>query len=188
MTIVDYYNGFRDRLVGDYLSRNERVVAALVFAKEALGDAQTILDVGCGIGWTTDELEATGLDISPVLIETAREMFDRRFVVSEFAAWDPEPFDTVVMIDVYEHFPRESRPAVHQRIRQTGARRVVLTVPTPEALQYARDNNIELQPVDEDVTDADIQHLADDLDGKVAVNRTVTVSRPNDYRHVLIEC
>jgi len=55
-------------------------------------------------------------------------------------------------------------------------------------MQYARDNSIPLQPIDEDVTDADIGAVAADLDGHIVVNRRVTVWRPNDYRHVLITC
>lgn len=191
---VAFYNGFRDRLVEDYHVRNRRVVMALDFAKHTLAGCRTVLDVGCGIGWTTHELadtktEVVGLDISPALIRTARAMFPaHRFVTTEFVAWQPEPVDAVVMIDVYEHFPLADRPAVHRQIRDTGATRLVMTVPTPEAMQYARDNSIPLQPIDEDVTDADIGAVAADLDGHIVVNRRVTVWRPNDYRHVLITC
>jgi trans-aconitate methyltransferase len=194
LTTVDYYNGFRDRLVNDYAVRNSRVVAALAFAQAQLEDARTVLDVGCGIGWTTHELannnrEVIGLDISPVLVHTARTMFPAHtFIAADFTSSFPVTVDAVVMIDVYEHFPRYDRPTVHRQIQRTGARRVVLTVPTPEALQYARDNHIPLQPVDEDVTDTDIDTLARDIGGDVTTNELVSISRPNDYRHVLITC
>lgn len=194
MSVVAYYDGFRERLLEDYEVGNRRVVAALEFAKEALADARTILDVGCGIGWSSHELamtgaSVTGLDISPVLIETARGRFGHlcEFQVGDFTEWKARSFDAVLMIDVYEHFPRQNRPQVHERIRQTGARRLVLTVPMPQAQQFARDNGIPLQPIDEDVTDEDIATLARDVSGQVLVNRTVSIWRDDDYRHVVVE-
>lgn len=196
MTIAAYYNGFRGRLVEDYQIRNRRVVAALEFAKDALADAGTVLDVGCGIGWTTSELAqqghtVTGLDISPVLIGTARDMFeydDRcTFTVGDFATADLPTVDAVLMVDVYEHFPREQHPEVHRQIRKTGCELVALTIPTPETQQRARDAGIELQPIDEDITDTDIDRLAEDIGGVVMVNRRVSVWADNDYRHVLVQ-
>lgn len=189
MLTAEFYDSFVGRLVEDYRGGNARVEAALVFAREACGDCRSVLDVGCGIGWTTDELEAVGLDISPALIGEARLLFpERRFILADFARWEPERFDVVVLIDVYEHFPSVDRAAVHEVLRGTGARRIVLTVPTPEAQQYARDHGIPLQPIDEDVTDADLDQLAADVGGTVTVNRRVSIWRPNDYRHVLIQC
>lgn len=195
MTVVAYYDAFRERLIEDFHVRNKRVVAALEFAKDTLAGSTSILDVGCGIGWSSNEMavagaQVTGLDVSPRLVEAADEMFGERcqFVVADFTAWEPDgPYDAVLMIDVYEHFPRETRASVHDRIRCTQATRVALTVPTPRAQQFARDHGIPLQPVDEDVTDEAVQQMARDLGGRVVVNREVTVWRPGDYRHVLIE-
>lgn len=193
-TVSAYYDAFCERLVEDYEIQNRRVVAALEFTEDALGDAESVLDVGCGIGWSSSYLAERGLtvlgiDVSPVLVETAREMFGDvcEFEVADFAEFESGPFDAVVGIDVYEHFPPRSRPSVHASIRRTGARRVVLTMPTPKTQQYARDLGIPLQPIDEDVTDEDIQSLADDIGGTVSVNRTVSIWRDDDYRHVLIE-
>ena len=190
VTVADYYDGCRDSFVTGYEIRNPRVVMALAFANKHLHSARTVVDVGCGIGWTTHELDAPaviGLDISPVLTAAARTMFPhRRFVTTDFADWEPESVDAVVMIDVYEHF--SDRPAVHRKIRATGATTVVLAVPTPEAMRYARDNGIELQPIDRDVTGQDIAMLAGDIGGRVEVNELVSIWMPHDYRHVLITC
>jgi SAM-dependent methyltransferase len=193
-SVVAYYDGFRERLLEDYEVGNRRVVAAIEFAKEALAGADSVLDVGCGIGWSSQEMalmgaSVTGLDISPVLVETAREEFGHlcEFETGDFCEWKPRPFDAVLMIDVYEHFPAERRPQVHERIRATGAQRVALTVPTPWAQQYARELGIPLQPIDEAVTDEAIETLARDVSGRVLVNRTVSIWRDDDYRHVLVE-
>lgn len=188
----DYYDGFRDRLVGDYHSRNARVVAALEFATNNLSGR--VLDVGCGIGWSSFELaeagcDVTGVDFSPVLVETARAMFPHiRFVCADFAADGiGGRFDGLLMMDVYEHFPRDARSAVHDRICRLLSGPLVMTVPTVAAMQYARDHQIPLQPVDEDVTDEDIHRLVADVAGTVVVNREVTVWQPGDYRHLRID-
>lgn len=191
MGVVTYYDGFRERLLEDYRIQNKRVVAALDFAEESLGDAESVLDVGCGIGWSSDYLrergyEVTGLDLSPVLIQTARETFGGAFVCADFPTWEPQPYDAVLMIDVYEHFPRNERDRVHSRLRETGASRIVLTVPTVANFEFARANGIPLQPIDEDVTDDDLARLAEDVGGRVTVNRLVSIWREGDYRHVLV--
>ncbi|HSE44355.1 MAG TPA: class I SAM-dependent methyltransferase [Gemmatimonadales bacterium] len=191
--VASYYDGFRDRLLDDYRNGNVRVSRALTFAAEALGGAKSVLDIGCGIGWTTHELSkpgvwVTGLDISPDLIKTARGLFPLcDFICADFTQVGlSEGFDAVVMVDVYEHFPRELRPVVHDKLRSLLGERLVMTVPTPEALQYARDRGIPLQLVDEDVTQEDVEQLAADIGGKVEINELVSIWRPDDYRHVLI--
>ena len=194
MSVVAYYDAFRERLIEDYQVRNGRVVAALEFAKDSLRDARTLLDVGCGIGWTSAEMsdtgkEVTGVDISPVLINTARRQFgDRcRFIHADFAFANLGRYDAVLMVDVYEHFARDLHPVIHGHLRATVGTWLALTMPTPATQQFARDHGIELQPVDEDITDDDVEQLAADLDATVIVNREVSVWRPGDYRHVLIE-
>jgi len=180
--IARFYDSFVDRLVNDYERKNRRVVAALEFAKPNVEGS--VLDVGCGIGWTTNELGATGIDISPALIAKARSMFPQRFICTDFCEWEPEPFDSITMFDVYEHFPRDSRDRVHEQIRATGARNIVITVPTPEAVQHARDMG-RAQPIDEDVTLENITLIASSIGGKIEVNRILRIGRA-EYRHVLI--
>lgn len=192
--VAAFYDGFRDRLISDYYDGSPRVDAALEFAKAALAGVQDVLDVGCGIGWTSAEMAASGarvvgIDISPELIITARHMFGERceFIEGDFLEAAIEGrFDGILMVDVYEHFPRESRPLLHEQIDKALGERLVLTVPTPEALDYARDNDIPLQIIDEDVTEADIEQLARYLGATIEVNHIVTIYRPSDYRHVLI--
>jgi SAM-dependent methyltransferase len=187
--VVAFYDGWRDQLVRDRQVRNGRVVSALAFAKAELRDCRTILDVGCGVGWSTEEMAAsgaqvTGLDLSPVLIAEARRRVSASFICADFPSWEPDAhYDAVLMIDVYEHFRRELRPEVHRRIAETDARRLVLTVPALKTHRRGERLGV-LQPIDEPVYDEDVEQLAQDLGGEILVNRTVSVSRPRDYRHV----
>lgn len=92
----------------------------------ALAPDRRILDVGCGSGWLSEYFarlgyDVTGLDISPDLIEVARERVERipygaddetplrcRFLVhdAEGAPLDEE-FDAVVCYDSLHHFEDE---------------------------------------------------------------------------------
>jgi len=192
VSTAGYYDEYREQLLLDYYGGNPRVEAALKFVETSLDGATSVLDIGSGIGWSSAEIsemgaKVTGIDISPVLVREAMHLFPHcRFEASDFSTWDSdETFDAVVMIDVYEHFSPEQRPAVHERIKRAQPKRVLLTVPTHASHAYSAKHGLQ-QPVDEDITDQQLEQLAADLGGRIVVNRTVTVWRPHDYRHVLI--
>ncbi len=92
----------------------------------ALPPASRLLDVGCGSGWLSEYFarlgyDATGLDISPDLIEVARERVERvpygadhetplrcRFLVHDVEdAPLEEQFDAVICYDSLHHFEDE---------------------------------------------------------------------------------
>jgi SAM-dependent methyltransferase/glycosyltransferase involved in cell wall biosynthesis len=92
----------------------------------ALPTDRTILDVGCGSGWLSEYFarlgyDVTGIDISPDLIEIARERVERiaygadhetplrcRFIVHDAEAPPlAEEFDAVVCYDSLHHFEDE---------------------------------------------------------------------------------
>lgn len=190
---VAYYNGWRERLLQDYQQGNERVQAAMNFAEPYLPVGGRILDVGCGIGWTScwlaDHGDVTAVDISPVLIRTARELFgaSARFIVADISRLIlGGHFDTITMFDVYEHIPRDRYQQLHSRLADWLRGTLILTCPTLATQQYARDHEIALQPVDEDITDTDIADLAGAVNGEIVVDHSVSVWRTDDYRHVVI--
>ena len=94
----------------------------LVEVAEGL-DRGTALDLGCGQGrnalWLASlGFTVTGLDLSPIAIEQAREMaavqgLDARFEAVNLMAWDPDGqvWDLVVL--AYIHLPEDMRKAVH---------------------------------------------------------------------------
>src|SRR5688572_8228080 len=92
----------------------------------ALRPGARILDAGCGSGWLCEYFarfgyDVTGIDISPALIDLARERLQRvpydvdhetplrhRFVVHDIESTPlPENFDAVICYDALHHFENE---------------------------------------------------------------------------------
>ena len=83
----------------------------------------TVLDLGCGQGrnalWLASQgFAVTGLDLSPVAIEQAREVaaeqgLDAAFEAVNLMAWQPDGqvWDLVVL--AYIHLPEDMRKAIH---------------------------------------------------------------------------
>ncbi|MFN2453639.1 MAG: class I SAM-dependent methyltransferase [Pyrinomonadaceae bacterium] len=91
-----------------------------------LRSGQTVLDVGCGPGWLSEFLarfgyDVTGIDISPAMIEVARERLQRvpygvapgmplryRFLAHDIeAAPLAQTFDAIICYDALHHFANE---------------------------------------------------------------------------------
>ena len=199
-----YYNAdFPRKLLRDYAYGNPRVEMAMAFLIAHLPmRIARVLDIGSGLGWTTSEIhrarpgaEILGLDLSARHVELATALFGREgvsFAVQDVASWEAVPdvrFDAVTMVDVYEHIPRTARTALHRRIRGLLAMdaAILLTFPSVSHQEYLRKEvPAELQPVDEDVTEADLQQLAEEVGGRLLLFRPVTVWRPDDYVHAVV--
>ncbi|MBN2579620.1 MAG: glycosyltransferase [Pirellulales bacterium] len=198
-----YYDSFVRKLLADYWGDNPRTAAALRHALRWIPeDARRILDVGCGLGWSTRELAdhfpraaILGVDLSPQLSDVARRLTTQgnvRFQAGDFTAGienNDARYDAAVLIDVYEHFPAADRPKVHGALARllTDQALVILTFPTPRHQAMLRSRYPDrLQPVDEDVTFDDLQRLARDLGGETAFYREVDIWQKGDYGHAVI--
>ncbi len=199
-----FYDGFQEKLITDYLLSNPRIVAAIRFMQEHIQpESAALLDIGCGMGWSTYEFarffpEATvlGVDISSELIGLAGRMFShpnlsyQKVDVTSDAFSLERAFDAITLIDVYEHIPVSDRDGFHQHLRRLLSNRgqVLIASPTPLHQQWLREHAPEgLQPVDEDVTLEDMQALARSLDGQLTVFHYRSVWNTNDYFHALVE-
>ena len=111
---VAFYDRFARKLLADYASGNPRTEQAILFAISMLpGDRIEVLDIGCGIGWSTSEIASNhpdarvrGVDLSPRLVATARSLFGgeprTRFEVCDFIEDKIEDeVDAIVLLDVY---------------------------------------------------------------------------------------
>jgi SAM-dependent methyltransferase len=91
-----------------------------VFARLGIGPGASILDVGCGGGWTTAFLAEAGflpvgVDIAPAALDVARERAQRWEIGAEFVEADVEDFwlartfDAALVYDALHHCDRVDR-------------------------------------------------------------------------------
>lgn len=201
--VEQYYDGFLRRLTIDYLVGNARVEAALAMLLRRLPPTvDSILDMGCGLGWTSYEMarafpsaQVLGVDLSATLVNNAERIFRRpnlsyrKLDLTAPAALERR-FDAVTLIDVYEHIPREERIAFHRRLsallEPTG--RVLITCPTVHYQAWlARNDEASLQPVDEDVSAVDLLRLAEEVEGELTLCSYESIWHSNDYLHAVVE-
>jgi colanic acid/amylovoran biosynthesis glycosyltransferase len=199
-SVNDFYCRFSRHLLADYVYGNPRIEAAIQYALRWISpNAQRILDVGCGIGWSTWEIKrerpeafVLGIDLSTESIRIAQDLFQGNQVVFipgdvvEAHALSEPPYDAIVMLDVYEHIARELREKFSSTLGQKlGADGMaVLTFPSLEHQHFLRARHPEgLQPIDEDVTKEDVLALARDIDAEVVDFHHVSIWRANDYVH-----
>jgi len=198
-----FYDAWTGHFLADYVYGNPRAEAAIrhVLAHIPRG-ATRIVDVGCGIGWSTWEIKRNfphafvlGVDLSEQAIEAATRLFgDSKAVfcvgdVSQLRQIQDGAFDAVVLGDVYEHIPRNCRAQFEAALRTSLADggRVILTFPSVAHQDFLRRTGGRgLQPVDEDVTFEDVRKLAEGLGGRIVTYGQMSIWRTNDYIHATI--
>lgn len=185
-----------------YVYGNQRVERAIEFALRWIPRSATaIVDIGCGIGYSTSLIKARfrtaaveGVDLSTEAIAAARRLFKGEEI--RFTACDVLDLrldvraDAAVMLDVYEHVPRATWPRLHAVLDGVLApeARLVMTTPTPALQRELRAHHPDrLQVIDEEVTERDLVALGDALGGRVVLLQQVGVWTPQDYFHVVIE-
>lgn len=201
-----FYDGYDRRLLNDYAYGNPRTERAIQFALSWIApNATRILDVGCGIGWSSWEIHrhfpnatVIGLDLSHRLIELASLLFpcdDLDFIVNDVNDLIDDSrtvscsVDTVVLLDVYEHIPVNMRPRLHSLLDRVLKHdgNVVLTFPSLRKQEFLRKHDpCGLQPIDEDVDLRAIQTLARDVCGRVSVFDEISVWANGDYNHAIV--
>jgi 2-polyprenyl-3-methyl-5-hydroxy-6-metoxy-1,4-benzoquinol methylase len=200
-----FYNEFSPKLVKDYLLGNPRIEAAIKHTLTFLNkfSSKKILDIGCGLGWSSYEYakhfpcaEVLAIDLSSELIKSANDLFSSnnlKYVVQnitakEFAEF--EKFDAIVLLDVYEHIPSEMRKAfnlaLNNILKEDGV--VILTCPSVYHQNFLREYDVAgLQPVDEDITLTTMQELAKDINAEVCFFSFNTIFRQNDYTYTVLK-
>ena len=196
-----YYD---ERVAGklrDFTQSNPRLEAAIqLIAEWAPANPSRVLEIGCGVGATSwrmarawPQAEVIATDISPISIQVAKTCFQRSnltYLSGPLAETVNEgEFDLIVMTDVYEHIPPANRETLHASIRRflSADSRFILTIPTPATQLDARLNDPSgLQPVDEDISMAEIMTLARDTDTRPLYYREVGIWQYGDYFHTVL--
>lgn len=199
-----FYDHFGRKLVNDFVGGNPRMLLALEFMKSHVRESgsRRILDIGCGIGWSSHELALVpsvefvhAIDLSSALINQAQRLFPSRKIVYEtidvlaLSGASFGTFDAITMLDVYEHIPCGARPAFHEALRQVLSPNgfLLLTCPTIAHQERLRTNNPEgLQPIDEDVGLSQLAQLGDDTSTQLDYYRVISVWNNRDYLHAVL--
>jgi cyclopropane fatty-acyl-phospholipid synthase-like methyltransferase len=201
---ANYYDRFSKELTQDYVVENPRTKAAIQHILTWLPEVTNrVLDIGCGIGWTSYEVatqrsEATvmGVDLAPKSIEIAQKLFQKSnlsysqqdITIKDFQS--KNQFDAVLLVDVYEHIPADSRTFFHSSVAKilNDKGRIIITCPTALLQKWTKAHFPEgLQPVDEDITVAELQRFAEDVDGEVIYFSYKNIWDNSDYFHAVIE-
>lgn len=199
--IKDFYNDHNlNILVRDYIFGNKRFETAINFVNKSIPhDITRILDIGCGIGYSSwllkrhfTKANVLGIDLSNKSIDVAKKLFVHPQII--FNAGDitrlsiNDSFDLITMLDIYEHIPKNSREPLHERLRDLISDNgwLVVTTPTVEHQAYLRETRPEgLQIIDEDLSIEDLIKLAQNLNMGVTSLRKVAVWHYYDYQHLV---
>lgn len=200
--IRNFYEGFAAGFVDDYIQGNERVQQQCQFFSRIIPrTAERILVLGCGSGETAfyiaskvaPRARVMAVDISSTALRIANALFLHKRIeyrqadVTEQTLGDN--WDVIILPDVYEHIPRESRKAFHSRLDRLLAKEgtLLLTVPSPskQASLYASGKGLQL--VDEIVTLGEFIELAQDVHGTLTYFNLISIWARNDYIHAAIQ-
>ncbi|MCG8326102.1 MAG: methyltransferase domain-containing protein [Chitinophagales bacterium] len=205
--IKSFYDGFSDRLLKDFLRANKRVVSALTCILENIPlSTSRILDIGCGIGWSSYELarhfpdaEVIGIDLSPQLIGQASKLFNlpnleyHTFDIIS-SSFDAESFtgvfDVIAMIDVFEHVQLDARQTFYAKTAKLlkNGSLIYLAFPSKEHLGWCMMKAPEkLQPVDNIVLLEDLQEWAKYIEGDILLYKYKSIWTENDYVHAILQ-
>lgn len=200
---VDYYNEQTENFIRDYLKGNKRVETAIKYAIDSISNnCQHILDIGCGIGWTSHEISrhfpdayVKAIDLSSESIKVAKEIFfteNIKFAVDDITRKDFKSkylFDAILMIDVFEHIPSKKRKIFYKNIKNmlNNNGKIILTCPTVRHQNWLKANNPDgLQPVDEDIDINILNKFAQVISAKIFDFKEVSIWNKNDYFHSII--
>lgn len=199
---LEFYNNFDRRLLRDYVLGNKRIESAIISLSSFISeDSQNILDIGCGIGWSSYEFSkkfenasVEGIDLSPVLIEKASRLFKNdnlSFKVFDITKNLPvNRYDAIVMIDVYEHISKNNRSDFHKSLKSLikSGGRIMLACPSKFHQTWLKEYKPEgLQPIDEDIDFEIIKDFAKDLDGEILYFQYKMIWKNLDYFYAVIE-
>ena len=197
-----FYNNFSKKHSKDYIYGNLRVERQIDFLRKAVSrNVFNILIVGCGIGQSayflarhiSKKAKILAVDISSKNLDIAKKLFNH--VNIEYRKLDiiedklEGKWEVIVFPDSYEHIPRDSRAALHEKLNKIlhERGRILFTVPSPGKQASLREAGEGLQVIDEIVTLEDFILASKDINGTVTYFNLISVWNSNDYIHVIIE-
>lgn len=146
--VKNFYNQFSSYLKNDRERENPRHIYVKNRIKSIITPECSVLDLGCGIGITTEFVKSSGVkkvigvDISEENIKSAREASNNiEYIVGDITSIDlGKKFDVILMIDVLEHIPiakyKELFRTIKKHLQQDGL--IYLTIPNYQYQEFIR--------------------------------------------------
>ncbi len=192
-----YYDNFLTYLKKDRETENPRHRYLKNRLKNFIQPGSTVLDLGCGIGITTEHIkslgvkEVTGVDLSPELINYAQATVkDIEFIAQDITTLElNRQYDVITLCDVMEHVPRERYEALFRVIRNhLGVNGVVyIAVPDPDYLDLIRKYMPKkLQIIDNSVTFEEMTALCRQNDLYIKFYNIYNIFIDKEYNEYLL--
>ncbi|WP_051296315.1 glycosyltransferase [Eisenibacter elegans] len=199
-----FYNQWTHKLLADYAQANPRAEAAIRFALRYIPpDTSTLLDLGCGLGWSSycfarhlSQGKVWGIEGSPTLVKTAQHLFPHprlqlvQASLPPTRALPPMPkADVVVMLDILEHIPQAQRPQLYAWLNTQLSEGGCMLISCPSAIHQAwlRQHRPQgLQPVDEVIDEAVLEEMAAALSAQLQFVAYQHIWQADDYLHACI--
>lgn len=196
--VEEYYNDFLDYLKKD---REEHINARHTYLKNRFSTIikpqDSVLDLGCGIGITTEFIKkmgvkkVIGVDLSPKLIEYAKKTVeDINFIVHDITNLDlHEKFDVITLCDVMEHVPQDKYydlfHVIKKHLKKEGI--VYISIPDPKYQEFTKVYRKEdLQIIDNTITFADIDKFCNQNNMNIIFYNSYGIWESNQYNEYTI--
>jgi 2-polyprenyl-3-methyl-5-hydroxy-6-metoxy-1,4-benzoquinol methylase len=164
--IENYYNNFLSYLVKDRIYPNKRHIHIKGIVKKFINKGDIVLDLGCGIGITTEFIknrgaDVVGIDISPEIIKYAcKTVPNVEFICEDILNINlKKKFDVICIFDCLEHVTKDKYEKLFAILKEHSKpkAKILITIPNPLAIEKIRNTNPkELQIVDESIFFTDL--------------------------------
>lgn len=162
-----YWQDRQKKLNASEVERLAEIMLATAHIKRETGREQfDICDLGCGVGWLSNELvkfgQVTGVDLSPKGIDIARQRWPQvsSFIAHDILGWRPEQkFDLVVSSEVIEHVSdKHAYAETITSVMKPGAY-LILTTPNGRCKRAWDRASHGAQPIEEWMTPGELRRL-----------------------------
>lgn len=195
--VTEFYDEFLEYLKMDRERDNPRHSYIKNRLKKIIHEGDNVLDLGCGIGITTEYIdslgvsEVIGVDLSPKLFEYARDTVENiEFIVHDITTLElGKKFDVISICDVMEHVPRERYPdlfrVIKSHLKENG--KVFISIPDPDYLNFIREIMPEkLQIIDNSITLEEVNKLCRNNNMQIKHFNVYSIFIDNEYNEYIL--
>jgi len=158
---ADFYDNMLPVMERYYDGKNSRLLRINQSLSSVVKPGMTVLEVGCGVGFTAKHLVGMGaivtaIDISPKLVGFAMKMVGDRnakYIVGDICGFESnEKFDLIVFADSLEHIPINKVEGVVRGLLRRNTHkesRVYINIPDGNFSNFIREKYPEKQQVED---------------------------------------